>query len=296
MDGWTASQLDFLKSFYPTKGKLWCAAALKKPESSIRHKASELGLKLDRTSDFYKEWQSKAALSKVGKKRPEQSLVMKSLHEQGKLKITDDLKKNLSVKAKQRIKDKGHPKGFLGMKHTKKSKEKMSVVSKKMWANMSDEEIDKRSKTASDMGRKHSAENRIGKTTWKAAWRNIGGTEKYYRSRWEANYARYLEWMLNNGQIKDWKHEPEVFWFEKIKRGTRSYLPDFWILTNEDKDEYHEVKGWMDDRSKTKIKRMAIYHPDIKLVIIDSKKYKALEKEFSDVIEGWENKDVPPES
>ena len=94
------------------------------------------------------------------------------------------------------------------------------------------------------------------KTTWKSGWREIGGKRKYFRSRWEANYARYLEFLKQNKQVLDWAHEPEVFWFEGIKRGCVSYLPDFKVTYIDNAVEYHEVKGWMDDRSKTKMKRM----------------------------------------
>jgi hypothetical protein len=46
----------------------------------------------------------------------------------------------------------------------------------------------------------------------------------------------------------------------------------------------------MDDRSKTKIKRMAKYHPDTKLIVIDNKAYKSLAKQLSGFIEGWEGR------
>jgi hypothetical protein len=124
--------------------------------------------------------------------------------------------------------------------------------------------------------------------SWKAAWRTIGGQRCYFRSSWEANYGRYLEWLRANGQIKKWEHEPETFWFEAIKRGTRSYLPDFRVTEINGRIEYHEVKGWMDDRSKTKIRRMAKYHPTVILKVIDGKAYKALAKQVSRLVEGWE--------
>jgi hypothetical protein len=125
-------------------------------------------------------------------------------------------------------------------------------------------------------------------TTWKAGWREIGDKRKYYRSRWEANYARYLEWLKRRGEILSWEHEPETFWFEGIKRGCVSYLPDFKITDKDGTLEYHEVKGWMDPKSKTKIKRMAKYHPDVKLVVIKKSAYKKLESLLSRMITGWE--------
>lgn len=123
---------------------------------------------------------------------------------------------------------------------------------------------------------------------WKAGWRQIGEMNKYYRSKWEANYARYLQWLKDNREISDWQHEPETFWFDGIKRGCVSYLPDFRVTELNGKIVYHEVKGWMDGRSKTKIKRMAKYHPNVKLILIDSKVYKSISKTMTPIIRDWE--------
>ncbi len=121
-----------------------------------------------------------------------------------------------------------------------------------------------------------------------AGWREFGGKRKFYRSRWEANYGRYLEWLKSQGKIIDWHHEPETFWFEEIKRGVRSYLPDFRIIEKDLTIVFYEVKGYFDARSKTKIKRMTKYYPAIPLIIIDSKAYKRLSKQVSTLIPGWE--------
>ena len=126
------------------------------------------------------------------------------------------------------------------------------------------------------------------KTTWKAAWREIGGKRKFFRSKWEANYAHYLQWLKEKGQIAEWEHEPTTFWFEGVKRGTVSYLPDFRVVETDGRESYHEVKGWMDDRSKTKIKRMAKYHPNVKLIVIDSKAYESIKRTASSLVPGWE--------
>jgi hypothetical protein len=112
------------------------------------------------------------------------------------------------------------------------------------------------------------------KGSWKQAWHVVGGQRFYARSSWEVEYAHILERRKSLGIITSWEHEPKTFWFEKIKRGCRSYTPDFIVKYPDGSEEYHEVKGWMDDRSKTKIKRMAIYHPKIRLVVIDSKAYR----------------------
>lgn len=106
------------------------------------------------------------------------------------------------------------------------------------------------------------------------AWHEIGGKRSYYRSLWEYRYALYLQWQKERGEILEWEHEPDTFWFEEIRRGVRSYLPDFkvWTLTGE--VEYAEVKGWMDPKSATKIKRMGKYYPNIKIRVVDESWFK----------------------
>lgn len=283
---WTEEEIKILTENYPQIGKCACAKLLNMTEAQVRQKASYLGIKQNRQSEFFKDWQKRAAKSKVGKKRPKQAEVMKNLHKQGKLKKTPEQLAEAGKKLSQRWKEFGHPKGALGMKHTDEVKKASSDRSKKMWENMSEEKKDEFSKRSSLLGQKNTM-NRMN-ASWKADWREIGGIRKYYRSRWEANYARYLQWLLENKQIQKWEHEPQTFWFEGIKRGVMSYLPDFRVTENDGSIVFHEVKGWMDDRSKTKIKRMAKYHPDVKLIVIDSKGYKALEKKAKLFVKDWE--------
>ena len=115
---------------------------------------------------------------------------------------------------------------------------------------------------------------------------DLGDT--FFRSSWEANYARYLNWMRDGGLIKEWSFEPETFWFNGIKRGVVSYLPDFKVINTDDTVYYVEVKGWMDAKSKTKIKRMAKYYPSVKLVVVDAKAYRQISKTVAPFIKGWE--------
>ncbi len=204
-------------------------------------------------------------------------------------KSTKDIGQGISERAKLRIKKNGHPRGALGMKHSEEMKEAAKIRAKKNWEKMTDEQkmvrTLKQAKTAFKNG---SYVRPRHKTTWKSGWREIGGIRKFYRSRWEANYARYLEWLRSLGEIKRWEHEPEIFWFEGVKRGSVSYLPDFRVTNNSDSIEYHEVKGWMDSRSKTKIRRMAKYHPDVKLLIIAKKEYNGIKRSVQSLIPGWE--------
>lgn len=56
---------------------------------------------------------------------------------------------------------------------------------------------------------------------------DIGHT--YFRSSWEANYARVLNWQLARGEIAAWEYEPVAFVLEGSTRGARTYRPDFWV-------------------------------------------------------------------
>ena len=114
---------------------------------------------------------------------------------------------------------------------------------------------------------------------------DLGGM--YFRSRWEANYARYLNWLKEQGEIKNWEYEPETFVFHGATRGALSYTPDFVITEKDGAVVYHEVKGWMDSKSKTKLKRMEKFYPEIKITVIDEPAYNAIKK-FSALIPEWE--------
>lgn len=116
--------------------------------------------------------------------------------------------------------------------------------------------------------------------------RGIGGrrtdlANRYFRSRYEANYARFLNW-----RKLAWEYETKTFWFEKITRGTRSYTPDFWVPSE---DAFHEVKGWMDPKSQTKLNRMKRYHPAVKVIVIGADWFKAAERQgLCSLIPNWE--------
>ena len=105
--------------------------------------------------------------------------------------------------------------------------------------------------------------------TTKKGWYTSGDRRYFLKSSWELSYAQFLDIELANGTIKRWEYEPDTFWFERIKRGVRSYTPDFKVEYPDGRVEYHEVKGYLDSKSKTKLNRMRIYHPDIEMKLID---------------------------
>ncbi len=182
-----------------------------------------------------------------------------------------------------------HPKGMLGKKQTINCIDKLKVRVKKYYEDLTPEQKALQyTKMVNTQRKKGNYDRKHG--SWSSAWRTIGGKTKFFRSSWEANYARYLEYLKTEGQILEWEHEPETFWFLNILRGARSYLPDFKV-TNLDCSHYWvEVKGWMDSRSKTKIKRFAKYYPLEKLVLIQAPWFKINSPKFESLLEGWERK------
>ena len=246
-------------------------------------------LRIDLGSVFFREWQAKAAASKIGKKRPAQADVMRRNHRDGKFKFTAERRRAMSDRSKKQWATIPHPRGSLGMKHTAEALRKISAASTASNSKRTKAEwmaIKRKSLATRILNGTYSPNKKRG--SWKAGWREIGGTKKYYRSRWEANYARVLERLRVRGEIKSWAHESDVFWFEGVNAGCVSYLPDFRVVNSDDSVEFHEVKGWMDAASKEKIQRMAKYHPSTKLVVVDSRQYKKLHGTLSAEIEGWE--------
>jgi hypothetical protein len=253
-DKWSAEELEKLTEFYPTHGKMWCVEAIGRSPKAVAQKACDLGLKQDRTSPFFKEWQRRAAASKVGKKRPAQALVIKRSWATGKIRRTPEMLAAFRERATDDF-----------------------------WHRRSLKAHAARAKNGTHTGHKEGGQ-------YGAGWREIAGARVFFRSRWEANYARWLEVLRERGSIAKWEHEPETFWFEGIKRGTLSYLPDFRVTRPDGSIEYHEVKGWMTPRSRTAIKRMAKYHPTVKLLVVDQRRYKALSNDVRHIVPGWEGK------
>lgn len=198
-------------------------------------------------------------------------------------KMSEDLASENSRRVSFAWKNGRHPKGMLGKKHSDKTKKLISILG--TGRKRSQASLLKAAKTRHANNTMYTPRTNA---TWKAAWREVGGRRIFFRSRWEANYARFLEHLKTSGEVSKWEHEPETFWFNGVKRGAVSYLPDFKVVFPCGRIEYHEVKGWMDARSKTKIRRMAKYHPNVALKVMDSAWYKANCRHLASVVPGWE--------
>lgn len=121
-----------------------------------------------------------------------------------------------------------------------------------------------------------------------AGWREVGDQRKYFRSAWEYNYALWLQFQLDRKLIAAWQHEPETFWFPEIKRGVRSYLPDFRILRPDGTIYFAEVKGFMDAKSLTKLKRFKRFYPNHEIVVADSNWFRLNGPKLKLIIPEWE--------
>jgi hypothetical protein len=296
-NNWTKEEIEFLIKNYPQKGKMFCVDSLKKREPQIRSMAAKLKLRIDKNSEFFKDFQYRAAKSKVGRKRPEHSELMKKYTKEGRFEVitgerTEEQRKNISEKAKKRIAEKGHPKGMLGKTHSDENKLKLSERTKKMWSDKTHifNSLEHRQKKAKQQSQsmiqrlKNNPQNQYSRV--KKGKITIDDKTFFARSRWEANVAAYLQYLKESELITDWEHEAEEYRFEAIKRGVMSYLPDFKVTRLNGSFYLIEVKGYMDDKSKTKLNRMKKYFPDIFIDLIEAKRYKQLE-ENSSLFKWW---------
>lgn len=127
-----------------------------------------------------------------------------------------------------------------------------------------------------------------GKATWKQEWKVVGGKRIFFRSRWELRYALYLQLLKEKGDIKQWEHEPKVFHFMGVKNGSVSYKPDFEVIHKNGSIEFIEVKGYETGKDRSKWKRMAKFHPEVKLRIVRKDFFSANNKALKCLIKEWE--------
>lgn len=107
-----------------------------------------------------------------------------------------------------------------------------------------------------------------------------GKTWINFKSRAEWNYAIRLNVLKRAGMIQEWAYEPRFFEFDEIRHGTTRYKPDFEVTNNDGTTEFFEIKGYLTPKDVTKMKRMRKYHPNVKITMLDSKKFQPMD---------WEN-------
>lgn len=320
---WTKEEDDMLRSMYSGSTRREIAGALGRTEGAVRSRCWTLGLadKVEPWTDeqiellrnaYASEWARDLNLSelaaRVGKHKTN---VCRKARELG---LTDQCRRKIpasekvyrgpmfqtdadrrayqSETMKRHLRENGHPRGALGYRHSEQTKRKMAESSRLAWADPKSghntpEAAERR--TAEMYKRIRSGQMRSGYS------RSAGGKRpdlgnKYFRSSWEANYARYLNWLMAHGEITGWEFEPKTFEFKAIKRGNRFYTPDFLVRFPDGSHEWHEVKGWMDAASKTRLKRMARYFPEEKVVVVGEKWFRTASRQgIPNLIPNWES-------
>jgi hypothetical protein len=99
---------------------------------------------------------------------------------------------------------------------------------------------------------------------------------QYFRSAWEANYARILDHLGHT-----WSYEPQTF-----ELGEGSYTPDFWV---EDTKSYVEVKGRVSESTMAKFLAFRRQYPDVSVLFVGPKEYSELRKMYKSVVQ-WEGR------
>lgn len=188
----------------------------------------------------------------------------------------------------------GHPRGMLGKKHSPETIARLSKHSCEFNAGVTIEQrAEMSAKAVATKLEKYGTagpglSGNVYSRTKGGKRHDLGGM--YFRSSWEANYARYLNWLAAQGEIQGWRFEAVTFRFDGIKRGTHTYTPDFEVTENDGRVIFHEVKGWMDAKSKTRLKRMKKYYPKVSVIVIGEKEYREISKTVSSLIPNWEFK------
>jgi hypothetical protein len=170
----------------------------------------------------------------------------------------------------------------------------MSVASQKKW----DDPVwsaKMRTPERRERRKKTSSENwlRSGRTNENAYSRCNGGRradlgDMFFRSNWEANYARILNLWQEQKKIFCWEYEPLPFRFPRTDRPL-SYTTDFQVWEQEGSDYYYvEIKGQMSKYDQLKQQCMEEHYTDVSIRMIYEKDYKNLQKEFAPRIETWE--------
>ena len=283
---YTDEEKEFIKENYKSYNLKEIAEKLDREKSNICRYARQIGLertgkKKEETKTFRDEfgiWHPKGWVREVEytKDRSERQKKWNELHPEHVQKCVESM-------AQWRKKN-GHPRGMLGKHHSEKYCNEISKRVKEYWENITAEEIEEWARKQRETRKKNGTLN-VNRNNSKSHSRSKSGkrpdlNNQFFRSTWEANVARYFNFL----GIK-WEYEPKVFVFNEIKRGTLSYTPDFYLP---DKNLWVEVKGWMDDKSKVKLKRFAKYYPEENLELIGAKEYKEIKENYSSLIEHWE--------
>lgn len=97
----------------------------------------------------------------------------------------------------------------------------------------------------------------------------------FFRSTWEANYARYLNFIGEK-----WAYESKTY---ELGEGI-SYTPDF-ILEN---GTHIEIKGWLTEKGLKKLNLFQNQYPFINFIFVGKKEYIEIKAQYQFIIANWE--------
>lgn len=308
---WTAEEDAYLREHYATQTRREIAAALGRTAPSLRKRCSVLGLNTKKTaSGTPREWAQVRAWYQGHEHSESLDLgtlsrligksvitIQKWAKQMGLTRMGRPHSAAVRAQQSERIKawlaSHDHPRGAQGITHSEETRQRIGERARAAWA-------DPASKLNSQEHRERLSENAIkhvvprlqkGESMYSRAahGKRADLDGRYFRSRWEANYARYLRLLQSQGNITAWDYECQTFWFEGIKRGTRSYTPDFKVTLPDGRHEWHEVKGWMDPKSKTRLERMRRYYPAERVVLIEAAWFREARRTgLPALLPGWE--------
>ena len=207
-------------------------------------------------------------------------------------KRPDDFGARMAGKASQWHAEHEHPKGMLGKRHSETTRALMATAQQANVANGTHPGL--RPRTDADRAalsvRSVTQMKSEGHSMYSRCkhGRRADLGNQFFRSAWEANYARFLNFLCGRSEIATWEYEADTFWFAHIRRGVRSYTPDFKVMRPDGTLYYVEVKGWMDAKSKTKLARMKRCHPAVEVQLFDARAYRELAKKMGPWLPGWE--------
>jgi hypothetical protein len=323
---WTKEDDDTLRAMYATHTRQQIGVVLGRREAQVRSRCWTLGLNTkhpahwsDEDVELLKAYYSSEVVkldelaSRLGRNKgnicrkarqlgltDQKRKKVETRKDRNKFKTVAERRAHLSQCMKNHIAKNGHPRGALGMKHSEEMKMNQSKRSRDWHANASEEtkrQIQQKvtltclERYGKGRGYAH-VENAYSRCK-RGKREDLGG--QFFRSSWEANYARYLDFLISKGQIKGWEYEPDTFIFHGITRGAISYMPDFKVTENDGSVVYHEVKGWMTSEARTRLKRMAKFYPDVKILLVGEREYKEIECKVGRMIPNWERRGSKPE-
>jgi hypothetical protein len=208
----------------------------------------------------------------------QQSLLMKRLHQERDF-ISDEGIRQLSEKAKSRWQSDDYRSSVkkrslekYGVEHWTKTEEARKQLSERSKKYRASDETKQKMRV--------SAAKRLREGRNLHPFHGKGGYRQdidlYVRSRWEANFARYL--LLTN----------QKFEYEKVSfslRDGRTYTPDFKV-----ENMLYEIKGWWTQAAKEKFEIFKEDYPEAVVQIIDEARYNQIQDQYAALIPNWEYK------